>query len=338
MDISPQGGTLRANDIEAWALRIISRVESGTPIEDSRVELKRRWPDEANKVARRIAGHCNAAAGDKVLWLIGVDETDGVTGADPVDMGDWWAQVQSEFDELAPHVQELCIPSSKGVVFALLFETDRAPFVVRNASHGSPGGGPVAREVPWREGTSIRSAKRSDLLRLLIPTATLPVLQNYEASADARPSQGGHALDVYLTVYASVPLGTAIVLPDHQAHGRFRLPELKLEGTLETSLVAGSNPYYPSINRGDGRAHLVRQGDRQVILEGPGFFTFWGKFTLPSNISLISDAPCPLEVEFSVQPVNCELSATVERVLNVRTDQPRLSANTLGWSGATERS
>ena len=67
---------MRNHEIEAWALGIIDRVIQKQPIEDDRVELKAEWPD-ALKAARRIAGHANAARGEPILWLIGVDEKAG---------------------------------------------------------------------------------------------------------------------------------------------------------------------------------------------------------------------------------------------------------------------
>ena len=63
---------MRRHEIEDWALRIIEQVESGQPNEDYRVELKAQWPD-TREAARRIAGHANAAHGEPILWLIGVD-------------------------------------------------------------------------------------------------------------------------------------------------------------------------------------------------------------------------------------------------------------------------
>jgi hypothetical protein len=257
------------------------------------VELKARWPEDSNKVARRIAGHCNAAAGDLVLWLIGVDQDTGVVGVNPSDMATWWPRASSEFDGQAPYVQDLCLSLAKGTVVALVFETDRVPFVVRNAVHGSLGGGPVTQEVPWREGTSVRSANRSDLLRLLIPTSKLPALECYEAEADVWQTQDGHQLSVNLTVYAVVSLGAALVLPDHQAHGAFHLAELDFRGTLETHLLAGSpsSQQSPFLNRNQdvSRTHTVHQGDQQVILDGPGFFGFLGRsppYRPPRSVSL----------------------------------------------------
>jgi hypothetical protein len=93
---------MNKTQIEAWALSIIDRVRADQPIEDSRVELKSEWI-EAVKAARRIAGHANAARGEPILWLIGVDEEKGVVGAKQEELANWYSAVQNQFDELAPH-------------------------------------------------------------------------------------------------------------------------------------------------------------------------------------------------------------------------------------------
>jgi integrase len=61
--------------IEAWALEIVDRLKAGQPIEDIRVEVKREWVTP-ERTARRLAGHANAARGDAILWLVGLDERD----------------------------------------------------------------------------------------------------------------------------------------------------------------------------------------------------------------------------------------------------------------------
>jgi hypothetical protein len=55
---------MRRAELEAWVLEVLERVEQGKPVEDSRVELKREWPDP-ERAARRIAGHANAARGEQ---------------------------------------------------------------------------------------------------------------------------------------------------------------------------------------------------------------------------------------------------------------------------------
>jgi hypothetical protein len=165
--------SIQHHQIEAWALDVIERVDSGASVEDSRVELKAEWP-EPQKAARRIAGHANAARGAEILWLIGVDEDRGVVGAEANEFAAWFPQVEAGFDGLAPAHTELHVPTTGQTVVAMLFETERAPFVVKNPAYGRTGGGSVELEVPWRDGTRIRSARRSELVRLLSPLAEQP--------------------------------------------------------------------------------------------------------------------------------------------------------------------
>ncbi len=208
--------------IEAWAIRVIERVEKKQNVEDTLVELKAEWPGDPNRAARRIGGHANAARGEPVLWLIGVDEKAGnVVGAPFSEFANWYPAVEKEFDGIAPRCIPLNVPHNGVTVVALLFETDRAPFVVRNAVHGQPSGGPVSFEVPWRNGSRIDSAKRADLLKLLTPAAKLPdvellaaVVCAHECIEPPRPAHISWQMDVYLFV---TPRGDApVVIPTHR--------------------------------------------------------------------------------------------------------------------------
>ena len=88
---------MRPSQIEMWVLDIVDRIKDGQPIEDSRVELKREWI-KPEKAARRIAGHANAARGDNILWIIGVDEKNGVIGVDYEELSSWYGEAKSCFD------------------------------------------------------------------------------------------------------------------------------------------------------------------------------------------------------------------------------------------------
>lgn len=168
---------MKNNQIESWALRIIEKVEAGQPVEDSRVELKAEWPTDHAKAARRIAGHANAARGEWILWLIGVDEHQGVKGAEAEEPTAWLGQIGKQFEGLVPRYFDLNVPTKNGqTVVAIVFETSRAPYVVKNPSFGKQGGEGVALEVPWREGTKVRTATRSDLLLLLTEENLLSAL------------------------------------------------------------------------------------------------------------------------------------------------------------------
>jgi hypothetical protein len=177
---------MKPRQIEAWALRIIDSVAAKKPIEDSQVELKREWL-EAKKAARRIAGHANASQSEPILWLIGIDEDTGVTGCDPAYFSKWYQQVCSEFEEIAPAVIDVALPFADGIIcMALQFDTDRAPYVTKNPVAGQPNSGPVSLEVPWRAATSIRSATRREILKILLPYEMLPEIDVLEVSLAVR--------------------------------------------------------------------------------------------------------------------------------------------------------
>src|SRR5438093_863250 len=93
---------MKNHEVEYRVLSIIERVEKKQPIEDFTVELKAEWPKEINKTARQIAGHANAARGELILCIIGLDQNRGVIGAQYNELSNWFNSVKSEFDGIAP--------------------------------------------------------------------------------------------------------------------------------------------------------------------------------------------------------------------------------------------
>lgn len=218
---------MRVTDIENWALSIIDRVKSRQPIEDTRVELKAQYPDDVKKAARRIAGHANAARGEHILWLIGVDEGAGtIPGALLTDFASWYMGVKAEFDELAPEPISVNIPIDGATVVALYFETDRAPFVVKN-----PQGGTVQHEVPWREATSVKSASRSQLLRLLTPIQRLPTIEVVACLLSlswwkSQPGKKFLSFELLSALFLTQPTNQETVFPRHRSETTITIPDL----------------------------------------------------------------------------------------------------------------
>jgi hypothetical protein len=182
--------TTSSAQLEARVLELIDAVLSGNRIEDDLVECKRRWPGVEK--ARQLAGSANSARGDPLLWIVGLDEdahqTVPVGDQDPAQ---WASQVSARFDQdIAPVLlQHLRVPVGDGkAVIALLFSTDRAPYVVKTA------GGSPEREVPIRDGTRTRSARRDELIRILTAAVLTPaalVLDaevNYLTTVPASPA------------------------------------------------------------------------------------------------------------------------------------------------------
>jgi hypothetical protein len=209
---------MREQEITARVGDLAESVKKKVKIEDDRIELKLQWPDPVD-AARRIAAHANASRGDWFLWVIGMKDTTGKieTPSPQPDTSTWWAQVRSKFENgHAPAAQFVGVPIGNEWVTAICFETDLAPFVVENEAFGT--GDKVRWEVPWREGTAVRTAGRVDFLRMLVPLTTLPVIDVLSANANVEnPRRPGGKTRVtfnaclYLTPADRVP----VTIPEH---------------------------------------------------------------------------------------------------------------------------
>lgn len=263
---------MNLRQIESWVLRIIDCVNAKQPHEDSRVELKREWPQDHWKAARGIAGHANAARGESILWLIGVDENMGVLGVDHEELANWYPAIKANFDELAPALTDLNVPVGDKTVVALLLETDRSPFVIKSCD-----GGTIHREVPWREGTSLRSANRSDLIKLLAPLDLLPeveVLDIYISATKAGIDEVGNPIPdlMYLTMELYiVPKNNALnIIPFHRCKAWFEI----LDVTPQTEfsylrLHPHGGPMYAGMSRMP-QSLTMKDTTSELIIDGPG--------------------------------------------------------------------
>lgn len=172
---------MKSFEIEHWARSVIERILSGKPAEDARVEVKADWPppEDHRDIARRIAGMCNAAGLEPTLLIIGVNEKDHrITGATMTDAASWWPSVVKYFESSAPTVRDHIFKLDEThTIVAIQFDTDSAPYIV------TTGDGRVSHEVPWRELTRVRSARRGDLLKILVPKVREPRIEIMEGSA-----------------------------------------------------------------------------------------------------------------------------------------------------------
>ncbi|MCZ6837266.1 MAG: hypothetical protein O7G85_15935 [Planctomycetota bacterium] len=163
---------MKKQEVEAWTRKICDQIKKNQQVEDGHVELKADLID-AKKAARRIAGMCNAASPEPCLLILGLDEKKGATGvsATESDVVDWKAQVFAEFAEKQPVVlQHVSLEVDGKTLHAMLLASDEAPYLVKNPT----GQGAIAREVPWRDATGVRTATRGELLRILVSTVRLP--------------------------------------------------------------------------------------------------------------------------------------------------------------------
>jgi hypothetical protein len=271
--------------LEHRVLQIVDAVKARQVPEDSRVELKAQWPVAGEyKTARKLAGHANAARGAPILWIIGVDERGGsVTGAPENELANWWPAVQKHFNGVPPMLlYNISVPVDGNNVVALLFDTSRAPFVVT-----VPGGGAVDREVPWREGNQTRSAKREDLIRVLVPVQILPDVEMLQGALflfenDGRRSTAGIATwRLELVFYLMPPSRDVLYFPFHRCSTSFRLrssdQRFDLKDRVELCSVGkeglSSNIAVTTsdlVVSGPGLARLVAETKTQANLFGYG--------------------------------------------------------------------
>lgn len=306
---------MKKNEIEYWALSIIERVNKRQPVEDDRVELKSTWIEPEN-AARRIAGHANAARGEDILWLIGVDEKDGVKGVDYKDYAKWFSKVASQFDEnLAPEGICINIPYEGLTVLAILFETDRAPYVVKN-----PSGGSIQFEVPWRNNTSIKTANRRQLLQILLPSQNMPNIDLL--SGELLAHEDVHEKDWHwrlnLELYVSSNIKTPLVIPFHQCEVLVEIKNALLQFTANNielkppSLNAGGGwgykkmgePNTGPIQRPQHDSATIDGTSSEIIISGPGKFRLSGNGVTKSFSDNISYTKANLNIK--LKPVDTD--------------------------------
>lgn len=309
---------MNSRQIETWALRVIDCVNKRQPNEDFLVELKREWIPE-NKAARRIAGHANAARGENILWLIGVDEIEGVIGVDATDMASWYDQVTSCFNDLPPRlVAPLNIPVEGKTIVALLFETARAPYVVKNPCYGQKDGGSVEFEVPWREGTRTRTANRSDLIQLSALLGSLPKVEILESQLNWHEKIS--LLELGLQLYI-IPKNTErLVIPFHKCRVDFEFVEKltvptqsRVFSRVKNSPTISSTAFETTV---DGAGPLVLNATTN-------------KLTL-SDLQKIQD----IKISIYLVPVNTELPIVLPEIppINIYSPSPP-SSSSRSYSG-----
>jgi hypothetical protein len=277
----------RIYEIENWCLLVIDKVKNQQPIEDSRVELKSDWIDE-EKAARRIAGHANASRGEPILWIIGLDETEGVVGINSLKFIDWYAKVKSNFDGISPDVIDLDIVSENKIIKCLYFITERIPFLVKNSVYGKKGGGPVSFEVPWREGTEVRTATRNELIKILSPIPNRPRFEIQDGSIDIRQFNIGFSFYLNLDLYVEKEINQDVQIPFHKCQASI-VYGVKKE-LIELTNIIISPPW--TILRGDSQYQsssiTIKSTPDEMIVSGSGriFFKASNEFVETFDLSL----------------------------------------------------
>jgi len=317
--------------VESWALRIVDTIRAQQVPEDGLVELKAEWPTEPGKVtkmARRLAGHANFARGEPILWLVGLDERSGVVGAPHAEVSNWHSAIVSHFDgEIAPDLVHHFAVTSDGISFvAMLFDTSRAPYVVRNPLHGQTAGNVVEWEVPWREGTKIRTARREDLVRLLAPLQLVPTVEAHLCSASQSQVpvvNDNFKVGLWIDLYVTPRTPDRVVLPFHDFS--VTVEPTSPDDVLLEAWKIEPKPYTGSTVTTTRPSRTIVGTDSELIIDGPGMFSISALFSTKVPLAQVR-----LRVTASMRPAGLDRSIVVSQML--RPTQPGAdSSATWAW-------
>ncbi len=310
---------MRPTDIEAWALSVLDRKDTNAQFEDDRVEHKQEWPTDYPKIARRVAGLCNAARGEPVLLIIGPDNQTANSSIDPAD---WFAKLEKEFDSVPPDHQHISFHHNGKPADAILFHTDRAPYVVRNPDFGTSGGGSIALEVPWRDGTRIRTARREDLIRILVPIAKLPSIHVAEVHGWLTGKQGADGLfkcrfEANVLVYIIPTSIDRIYLIQPNISIEIKIEPAPISVNIESSKLGGIQFYssgtpYPAYSQERNKSETITVGAHELAIEGPGY-----AYISATGIFSSNQVPEAMDLRIALNVVPSEQSIPVTLVVTV---------------------
>jgi hypothetical protein len=306
ISLKPKGGLryrpampLRRIEIEARALQAVEAVLAGGRVEDDLIECKADWPDESK--VRQLAAHANAARGDPIIWLIGVDEkTHQVTKPRDVDQADWWAVMSKRFDEVFPELLHVVVHIDDGkTVAALAFTTDQSPYVItRGAELGR-----VEREVPIRVATGTRSAHRHELLRMLAPVVAVPQAFpiNVSVSTSVHDWHESSPLMLSATVFFEHSGAAPVMLPVHQMFARVDFDTRHFASDLPPIHMSISHDEMSIIQDGETTPAPfgIQERPDGVVVSGPGSLQVTGSAIIEAEDLPLVGQVTPLHVRLS---------------------------------------
>lgn len=200
--------------LEHRVLQVLDALVNNRQTEDSAVELKAEWPklDEAYDTARQLAGHANAARGEPILWIIGANQRKReVCGAASCEVKSWYEPHRKHFDgEIIPGLlPELVVPYGDKSVVVLPFDTSRAPYLIKMPHIN---GVKCQFEVPYRIGAHTYTARRQDMLQILVPQSMEPIVDVLSMSVGSEKKLAQATINLYI----ADAIGGRVVIPSHK--------------------------------------------------------------------------------------------------------------------------
>ncbi|WP_104091811.1 hypothetical protein [Arthrobacter sp. GMC3] len=264
---------MRAINLETRVLAAVDQIRKGQQVETDFIECKREWPED--KKARQLAGSLNRAAGDPVIYIIGLDDKTGViTDVSGTDVLDWWTQIRPKFDQTPPELarhMDVVVDANGDKVVALVFASDRAPYVVKTGS-ANP-----SLEIPIREGSGTRSARRDEILRMLMPTINVPnavVLEaTFGADRSLRSSDSRFARQAKDETEGMRCLGGLKLYFEHTGTETVTLPSHGMRGKISADGVEFKTNFWPLVlpkDKEDQQSHGAVAKYDGIVVTSPG--------------------------------------------------------------------
>jgi hypothetical protein len=264
-----------------------------------------------------IAGHANAARGEPILWIFGVDQKQRtVPGVDERDPTPWWAAVEKYFVGKGPEHRFTTVRQEGRTVAVLYVETEDAPFLVVNPQYGKERT-KIEREVPWRRNGAVCTATREDLIRILQPLVRVPTLDLVHLQAHGeellRNSKVPRKeINIIGRGYLNHMGDRDLHIPDRMASG-----EIGLEGTTLSMPIRSGSLRPPSkldfdagamISAPTEHPRFVRTSD-DLAAKGPGMLEIYAKGWLeqPDNNRMDREPDFTFEDFVFTRPLNVHL-------------------------------
>lgn len=124
-------------------------------------------------------------------------DTHELKGATESNLSDWTQQFVNGFEDQPPPIDDEMLPVDGGMLRILTFGGEHFPYVVKSGQASE-------YEVPWRQGTGTRSARRRDLLNLLVPLVETPKVRFLRAWCQANGTTPDGQMSVIVQMEALV--------------------------------------------------------------------------------------------------------------------------------------
>jgi hypothetical protein len=217
--------------------------------------------EDHRKSARQIAALCNAAPDNEAIWVVGFDDQTRTFHPPGIELANWWPQVTRYFDGPAPSTSNYVTSIEGHPVTLMHFACDARPFVSLREDGNA--------EVPWRTQSLTRNAKRTELLKLLVPQVALPSFEVVMASV-AVEKRGGPTLTIRVHIYVVPPTQDVFTIPKHKCSLKMDVGEF----------IAGINNATWGLLDGDSSVHQLQlTGPQGISIQSRGQFQDWSVLT-----------------------------------------------------------